>query len=109
MNGLLPILFLLHTLLSSRTRHGHLKIDGILEGEIQAAGQTTSIQVEPTFYLGNLLPETLRLNVVRNNLQVRKIPCKVFYVYQKINKIIINFNITIVCYKVSSSCIIGCD
>ena len=50
-----------------------LKIDGNLEGETQAAGQTEYIEVEKTFFLGNLKPETLQLNVVKNNLQVCKI------------------------------------
>ena len=49
-----------------------LKIDGNLEGETQAAGQTEYIEVEKTFFLGNLKPETLQLNVVKNNLQVCK-------------------------------------
>ena len=53
-----------------------LKIDGNLEGETQAAGQTEYIEVEKTFFLGNLKPETLQLNVVKNNLQV----CKIEYV-----------------------------
>ena len=56
----------------SRTRNGVLKIDGALEGEQQAAGQTKSIEVEPTFYLGNLLPETLQKDVVQKNVQVKK-------------------------------------
>ena len=51
-----------------------LKIDGNLEGETQAAGQTEYIEVEKTFFLGNLKPETLQLNVVKNNLQVCKMP-----------------------------------
>ena len=50
-----------------------LKIDGNLEGETQAAGQTEYIEVEKTFFLGNLKPETLQLNVVKNNLQVCKV------------------------------------
>ena len=49
-----------------------MKIDGALEGEIQSAGQTEYIEVERTFFLGNLLKDTLELNVVRNNLQVIK-------------------------------------
>ena len=52
-----------------------LKIDGNLEGETQAAGQTEYIEVEKTFFLGNLKPETLQLNVVKNNLQVCKMEC----------------------------------
>ena len=51
-------------------RNGVLKIDGNLEGEVQAAGQTEYIEVERTFFLGNLKPETLQLNIVKNNLQV---------------------------------------
>jgi len=50
-------------------KNGALKIDGNLEGELQAAGQTKSIEVQPTFFLGNLLSETLEIGVVRNNLQ----------------------------------------
>ena len=56
--------------MSSYSRNGALKIDGNLEGELQAAGQTKSIEVQPTFFLGNLLSETLEIGVVRNNLQV---------------------------------------
>ena len=52
------------------SRNGALKIDGNLEGELQAAGQTKSIEVQPRFFLGNLLSETLEIGVVRNNLQV---------------------------------------
>ena len=54
----------------SNFRNGVLKIDGNLEGEVQAAGQTEYIEVERTFFLGNLKPETLQLNIVKNNLQV---------------------------------------
>ena len=57
--------------LLSYSRNGALKIDGNLEGELQAAGQTKSIEVQPTFFLGNLLSETLEIGVVRNNLQVK--------------------------------------
>ena len=53
-------------------RNGVLKIDGALIDETEAKGQTRSIEVEPTFYLGNLLPETLQLEVVQRNLQVIK-------------------------------------
>ena len=62
--------------LLSHSRNGALKIDGNLEGELQAAGQTKSIEVQPTFFLGNLLSETLEIGVVRNNLQVISITLK---------------------------------
>ena len=52
------------------SRTGVLKIDGNLEGETQAAGQTEYIEVEKTFFLGNLKEETMQLNRVKNNLQV---------------------------------------
>lgn len=54
----------------SFVRNGVLKIDGALEGEIQSAGQTEYIEVERTFFLGNVLKDTLEINVVRSNLQV---------------------------------------
>ena len=54
------------------SRTGVLKIDGNLEGETQAAGQTEYIEVEKTFFLGNLKQETMQLNRVKNNLQVCK-------------------------------------
>ena len=53
-------------------RHGVLKIDGALVSEAEAMGQTKSIEVQPAFYLGHVLPETLQINVVQKNLQVRK-------------------------------------
>ena len=48
---------------------GNLKVDGNLVGELDAFGNTKNIEVENTFYLGNVRAELLELEIVQRNLQ----------------------------------------
>ena len=54
-------------------RYGTLKIDGQSMGAAQADGNPKYLEVEPTFYLGNIPPQMREEEVVQKHLQVARI------------------------------------
>ena len=59
-----------HTATFSRTgNRGSLKVDDELAGEVTAFGSTKNIEVDPTFYLGNVPQDLKDKNIVVKNLK----------------------------------------
>ena len=48
---------------------GTLKVDLVLEGEVESFGNTKNIEVESQFFLGNIKKDILKEDIVKKNLQ----------------------------------------